>query len=124
MNGTPSRDQVFLPCYLQNYYRFLDQALNRASISPSDACTLNFKKETALFHQRAFNQANNEAFHPNPHPLGQRSTQAGMLRVKKLAYQSPPDHKTHRTPCRTTSHLEDIIGTAKRRGGFLRSSEL
>lgn len=73
--------------------------------------------ETTLFHQRVFNQANNEPLHPNPHP-------AAMLRVKEPAHQSPSDHRAHKTPCRTTGHLEDIIGTAKREGGFLRSSEL
>lgn len=50
--------------------------------------------------------------------FGQRSTQAGMLRVKELAYPSPSNHRTHKTPCRTTGHLEDIIGTAKQEGGF------
>ena len=28
--------------------------------------------------------------------FGQRSTQAGMLRVKKLDYQSPSNHRTHK----------------------------
>lgn len=46
-----------------------------------------------------------------------------MLRVKELAYPSPSNHRAHKTPCRTTGHLEDIIGTAEWEGGFLRSSE-
>lgn len=124
MNGTLSSDHIFLPFYLQNYYRFLNRALNRASTGPIDAFTLVITKELPSSPQRVLNQANNEPLHPNPHPLGQRSTQAGMLRVKELAYQSPSNHRTHKTPCRTTSHLEDISGTAKREGGFLRSSEL
>lgn len=55
---------------------------------------------------------------------GQRSTLAGMLRVKELAYPSPPNRRTHNIPCRTTGHLEDITGTAEQKGGILRSSEL
>lgn len=50
--------------------------------------------------------------------FGQRSSQAGKLRVKELAYPSPSNHRTHKTPCRTTGHLEDIIGTAEQKGGF------
>lgn len=56
--------------------------------------------------------------------FGLHSSQAGKLRVKELAYPSPFNHRTHKTPCRTTGHLEDIIATAEQKGGFLRSSEL
>lgn len=45
---------------------------------------------------------------------------AGVLRVKEAwLARVPLNHRTHNIPCRTTGHLEDIIGTArqKRRGG-------
>lgn len=55
---------------------------------------------------------------------GQRWIQVGMLRVKRLDYQSPSILKTHKPPYGTTGHLEDIIRTARQKGDFLRSSEL
>lgn len=52
------------------------------------------------------------------HFIGQRWTTLGILRVKKLDYWSPSNLKTHKTPCGTTGHLEDIIRSAKQKGGF------
>lgn len=126
-------DKLWMEPFLHPYFSsFLPSELlqiSESGIKPgiyrSHWCIhASYYQGTALFPQRALNRANNEPLHPNPHPLGQRSTQAGVLRVKELAYQSPSNHRTHKTPCRTTSHLEDISGTAKREGGFLRSSEL
>lgn len=71
----------------------------------------------AAFFTREFYQVNNEAFYPNPHPFWLEQ-QSGMLRVKELAQPSPPNHKTHRTPCPTTGHLEEVSGTARQEGGF------
>lgn len=45
MNGSLSSEHIFLPLYLQNYYRFLNQALNRASTGPIDAFKLVITKE-------------------------------------------------------------------------------
>lgn len=114
MNGTLSSNHIFLSFYLKNYF-FSESGIKRATAGFADACMLVITKELPSFHQRGFNQANNEALHP--HPLARRSTQAGMLRVKKLDYQSLSNHRTHKTPCRTTVHLEDIIGTANWEGG-------
>lgn len=41
-----------------------------------------------------------------------------MLRVKELAEPSPPNHRTHRTACPTTGHLEEVSGAAGQEGGF------
>lgn len=70
-----------------------------------------------------FNQVNNEVLYSNPHPFWPEQ-QSGMLRVKELAGPSPPNHRTHRTPCPTTGHLEEVSGTARQEGAFLRSTEL
>lgn len=93
--------------------------MNRAPSSAIDVAHY----QGAAFFTREFYQVNNEALYPNPHPFWPEQ-QSGMLRVKELAQPSPPNHRTHRTPCPTSGHLEEVSGTARQEGGFLRSSEL
>lgn len=62
MNGTLSSNHIFLSFCLKNYYDFL--------IYRSHWCIhASHYQGTTHFHHRAFNQANNEPLHPNPHPL-------------------------------------------------------
>lgn len=124
MNGTLSSDHIFLTFYLQNYYKFLNQVLKRASTGPIDACMLVITKELPSSTKECSIRQIMNHFIQIHILFGQWSTQAGMSRVKELAYWSPSNHRTHKTPCRTTGHLDHIIGTAEQEGGFLRSSEL
>lgn len=128
MNGTFSGLLIFLAPI-----KIVRNFLNLAPSSPIDA-DMWLITEQLPFSPERFHQVNNEALYPNPHPFWpeqqQQQQQSGMLRVKELAQPSPPNHKTHRTPCPTTGHLEEVSGTAKAGGGgeggggFLRSSEL
>lgn len=65
MNGTLSSNHIFLSFNLKNYF-FLESGIKRATAGFADACMLVITKELPSFHQRGFNQANNEALHPHP----------------------------------------------------------
>lgn len=104
---------------------------------PGDACTLVISAGLQaprphsspnptlffFFPPRVLNQANNEALHPNPHPLQAAAAAAVRCAGWHVACeepwlaQVPPNHRTHNIPCPTTGHLEDIIGSARQKQG-------
>lgn len=116
MNGTFSSKLIFLALI-----KIMRNFLNLAPSSPIDADMWVITRE--LLFSPEFYQVNNEELYPNPYPFWPEQ-QSGMSRVKELAQPSSPNHRAHRTPCPTTGHLEEVSGTARQEGGFLRSSEL
>lgn len=71
LNGTLSRNHIFLSFYLKNYYIFffLNQALNGQLLVATDACVLLIIKELPSSPKECSIRQIMNHFIPNPHPL-------------------------------------------------------